>query len=1013
MKKGKRVVINVLMVIVCILTVVINAIAPWGREALDGYYGTYAVKTDKEKMEQYLAKGEETAYDVQAEGTVLVKNNGVLPLRKTKVSNVNVFGWASTNWLASGSGSAQTVGINTDLLAALNESGFAYNTELADMYESFMASNPYKDALHNYAEKTCRLYEPSISDANYYTEEMLANALDFSDTAIVVLGRYSGESIDCPRVQYKITETEKGKCEETDVVVDDSRTFLDISTEEEALLKYVAENYENVIILMNNTNQMNLSFLEDIDGIDACLVTGTTGINAAAAIPAILSGKVNPSGRLTDTYAYDFATSSTYANSGEEGEGMYTNADGLYPADGVTTNPNVGDSPLYEGVSYVDYVEGIYVGYKWYETADAEGFWDEVDNQYGKGYEGVVQFPFGYGLSYTTFTQEIVETHPTDLKKLTDENSVPFEHYLSSNLEDYGYLLKDTEVEITVKVTNTGDVAGKEVVQLYYTAPYTKGGIEKSHVELCGFAKTDLLQPGESQEVTITFPVEDMASYDCYDANANGFAGYELEAGDYVIKVMKNAHELAGENTSVTFHAPINIQYPTSAQTGAEVTNKFTGEEAVDGVSIDGSDSNANITYLTRADFKETFPVELAPNRAMTDNIADLNLYLEEDANAFIDDTDADIVTGEDNGLLLYDKNGFTELGLELGGNYNSEKWDAVLDQMTLDEMKNLVLHGYTKTMEAASVGKIQTKDYDGPAQMGGFANCIQGETTGFPNATVIAQTWNTELAYNFGLIEGAQAGELGIEGWYAPAANMHRTPFGGRNYEYYSEDEFISGRMAAKTVEGSLDAGTYCYMKHLIAYEQDSMRDSLYTWMTEQALREIYLKPFQIAIEEGGLTGIMTSYNRLGAIWAGGSYALMTGVVRDEFGFQGTIITDYSDHQNFMIMDQALRAGGDLWMDGFVMGDFTYETESNSFKQELRRACKNILYMWTNAGYENAQYNAITDSQYNDKMLVIRPVETKQVSLVTWIQLGWDVFAAALIIIWVRGIIKRRKIVK
>lgn len=976
---------NILVVIVGVLTIVINAIAPWGREALDGFYGTYAVKTDKTQMDKYLEEGEEAAFDVQAEGTVLLQNNGVLPLEK-EIKNINVFGWASTNWLASGSGSAQTVGIETDLLQALEKAGFSYNADLAKMYEKFMGANPFKDALHNYAEKTCRLYEPSITNEKYYSKDLLETAKEFSDTAIVVLGRYSGESIDCPREQYKVTETQNGKYDEKNVIVDKTRTFLDASTEEIELLEYVAANYENVIVLVNNTNQMNLNFLATIDGIDACLVTGTTGINAANAIPAILSGDVNPSGRLADTYAYDFSTSSTYTNSGMEGEGTYLNAEGLYPADGVTTNPNVGDNPLYEGVSYVDYVEGIYVGYKWYETADAEGFWDEVNNQYGKGYEGVVQFPFGYGLSYTSFTQEIVDTYPVKNPSQDD--------MLTSSDGSRFYITKDGEIRITVKVTNTGNVAGKEVVQLYYTPPYTKGGIEKSHVELCGFAKTKLLKPGECEEVTISFKVEDMASYDCYDANKNGFAGYEVEAGDYVIKVMKNAHELAGENTTATFYNPANIQYPTSSATGNDVSNKFTGETAVDGVSVDGSDSDANITYLTRADFKGTFPQNLAANRVMTDNLKDLNLYLEEDVDAFIEESDVDIVTDADNGLLLYDENGFTELGLELGGDYNHEKWDAVLDQMSLEEMKNLVLHGYTKTMEASSIGKIQTKDYDGPAQMGGFANCVQGKTTGFPNATVIAQTWNADLAYNFGLIEGSQAGELGIEGWYAPAANMHRTPFGGRNYEYYSEDEFISGIMAAKTVEGSLDAGTYCYMKHLICYEQDSMRDSLYTWMTEQALREIYLEPFQIAIKEGGLSGIMTSYNRLGAVWAGGSKALMTDVIRDEFGFQGCIITDYSDHQNFMIMDQALRAGGDLWMDGFVMGDFAYETESNSFKQELRRACKNILYMWANAGYE---------------CQIVRPVETKQVSLVTWIQIGWDLFAAVIIFLWVKGIFLTR----
>lgn len=993
--KKKYKVHTILVVIICILTIAINAIAPWGREALDGYYGIYAVKTDKEQMQKYLSMGEEIAFDVQAEGTVLVRNNGLLPLAKNEVKKVNVFGWAATNWNPSGSGSAQTLKVETDFLKALKNYGIEYNSELTDMYEDFMTGNPYSNALHNYAEKTCRLYEPAIEDTNYYSEEMLANAKAFSDTAIVVFGRYSGESIDCPKVQYKVTETKKGKYDESAVKVDEMRSFLDISIEEENLLQYVTETYENVIVVVNNTNQMNLNFLETIEGVDACLVAGTSGIHAAAALPAILYGEENPSGRLTDTYAYDFATSSTFANAGAEGEGMYTNGAGLYPADGVTTNPNVGDSPLYEGVSYVDYVEGIYVGYKWYETADAEGYWADIDNEYGKGYAGVVQFPFGYGLSYTTFTQEIVEVQPSHVDSL--EN-----YWSSSNKESLGTFEKDTEFSITVKVTNTGNVAGKEVVQLYYTAPYQKGGIEKSYVELCSFAKTNLLAPGESELVTISFTAEDMASYDCYDANGNGFKGYELDAGNYEIKIMKNAHELAGEKAAVTFHLSENIQYPTSSVTGAEVSNKFTGEDAIDGVSLDGSDSNANITYLTRADFKGTFPKEKAPNREMTENLKDLNLYTEEDANVFIDDSAQEIVTGKENGLFLYDENGFTELGLELGGDYHHAKWSDVLDQLTLEEMKNLVLHGYTKTMEAQSIGKIQTKDYDGPAQMGGFANCIQGKTTGFPNATVIAQTWNTELAYQFGLIEGAQAGELGIEGWYAPAANMHRTPFGGRNYEYYSEDEVISGRMAAKTVEGSLDAGTYCYMKHLICYEQDSMRDSLYTWMTEQTLREIYLKPFEIAIKEGGLSGIMTSYNRLGAVWAGGSRALMTDIVREEFGFQGTIITDYSDHQNFMNMDQALRAGGDLWMDGFVMGDFTYETESNSFQQELRRACKNILFMWANAGYENAQYNA------TEAMDIIRPVETKQVSLVTWIQVCWNILATVVIFWYFRSRAKK-----
>ena len=977
---------NLLMVAVCILTLVVNIIAPWGREALDGYIGTYAVKTDKDKMAEYLALGEEYAAQVQAEGSVLVKNEGVLPLDKG-VKKVNVFGWAATDWHASGSGSAQTLPVQTDFLTALKDYGIKYNTQITDMYEKFLPTNPYSNALHNYADKVCRLYEPSISDEDYYSADMLVKASYYSDVAIVVLGRYTGESIDCPRTQYKITETKEGSYDELkDIARDYDRTYLDISTEEEELLKYCGSHFSTVIVVVNSTNQMNLGFLDRISGLDACLVVGGTGIHAASVIPQILYGEINPSGRLTDTYVYDFSTSSTYTNSGEEGEGHYTNGVGRYPADGVTTNPNVGDYPKYEYVSYVDYVESIYVGYKWYETADAEGYWDDVKNVYGEGYEGVVQYPFGYGLSYTTFSQEIVNTSPV------------------------GGVVGDGEkMSITVKVTNTGGMDGKDVVQLYYTPPYEKGGIEKSHVELLAFAKTKLLEPGESQEITFDIDFEDMASYDCYDANRNGFSGYELEKGYYEIKLMKNAHELVSEDSLITYTVTAPILYYTDSVTGAVVSNKFTGTDALDGVAVDGRDSGANIVFLSRADFAGTFPQRLAPNRLMTDNVADFNVYTEEDANAWMKESDSDITTDVDSGMLLYDKNGFTQLALDLGGNYNDARWEELLNQLSYDEMKNMVLHGYTKTMEALSIGKIQTKDYDGPAQMGGFANCVQGETTGFPNSTVLAQTWNTQLAYEFGKIEGAQAGQLGIEGWYAPAANLHRTPFGGRNYEYYSEDELLSGYMAAKTVEGSLDAGTYCYMKHLLGYEQDSMRDSLYTWMTEQAMREIYLVPFKIAIREGGLTGIMTSYNRIGAVWAGGSYALMTGVIRQEYGFQGTIITDYSDHQGYMNMDEALRAGGDLWMDGFVMGDFAYETESNSFKQALRRACKNIIYMWVNAGYENAEYNKVQLTATTPAP-IIRPVEIKQISLVTWIQVGWDVFAAVTIFFWVRGMILRKK---
>lgn len=881
-----------------------------------------------------------------------------------------------------GSGSAQIASVETDFIKALKDYGIAYNEEIIRMYESFLSERPFKNALSTYSTQMSRLYEPSIQDTDYYTAEMLENAKAYSDTAIVVLGRSSGESNDCPKTQYKITKTTDGTYEEDAVIADGSRTYLDISTEEEELLAYCGKNFDKVLVVVNYTNAMTLGFLETIAGIDACLLVGTTGTNAAATIPDVIYGGISPSGKTTDTYAYDLTTAASYANAGAEGEGIYSNSVGFYPADGETTNGNVGDSPLYEGLSYIDYAEGIYLGYKWYETADAEGYWENVSNEYGTGYEGVVQYPFGYGLSYTDFNCELAECLPS----------------AGSSLQ------KDGTIAVTVKVTNVGEVAGKEVIELYFTAPYSKGGIEKSAVELCGFAKTKILSPGESQELSISFDVADMASYDCYDANANGFAGYELDAGEYQVRIMKNAHESFGADSTITYIVDEGIRYETDPVTGADVTNKFTGEDALDGVSLDGSDSDNSITYLTRADFKGSFPTADKKERILSENAAAWNLYTEEHANEWIDDTDEPIITGAENALTLYDENGFTELAYQLGADYEDGQWDALLDQMTIEEMENLVLHGYSKTSAIESVGKIQAKEFDGPAQVGGFVSGMPGLGTGFPGATVMAQTWNTELAYEFGRIEGAQAAEQGIDGWYAPASNMHRTPLGGRNYEYYSEDSFLSGVMAAKTIEGSLDAGTYCYLKHLIAYDQDTMRDGLYTWMTEQALRETYLKPYKIAIQDGGATGIMTSYNRLGAVWAGGSYALMTSVIREEYGFKGAILTDYSDHHIYMNMDQALRGGGDIWMDGMMSdGTFRYETESNSYMQALRRASKNVLYMWTNAGYENRKYNE------NAQEPLVGPIRHKTMSLVTKIQIFLDVVIVVLAFLWVYSIVKRR----
>lgn len=476
-----------------------------------------------------------------------------------------------------------------------------------------------------------------------------------------------------------------------------------------------------------------------------------------------------------------------------------------------------------------------------------------------------------------------------------------------------------------------------------------------------------------------------MASYDCYDRNENGFAGHELDAGTYLVSLRSDAHtthDLLNTPNSVVTDPVIEYEieaaeYPTDPVTGNEVSNKFTGEDAIDGISIDGSDSGADIQWLTRADFEGTFPSELAPAREMTQNLIDTNLYTEEDANAWVDPTDEPVTFDADNGLSITttDEEGNTvvsELGLELGADYDDPRWDDLLDQLNKEEGLTLVLNGYAANGAVPSIGKPATVDLDGPAQIGSFGMAMMyGTGTGFPCATVLGQTFNKNLAYDFGLSLGREGVTMGINGWYGPAINLHRSAFGGRNFEYYSEDSYQMGIMCAEAVRGAKNAGMYSYLKHLVLYEQEWNRDGIYTWLTEQTLREIYLRPFQIAIQEGGATGIMSSYNRIGAIWAGGSEALLSneGVLRGEWGFRGAVLTDYCDHHVYMNGDHQFRAGGDLWMSGVYFpgwgepAELDYETESNTFNQRLREAVKNNTYMYLNAQYANSIYNAAEDT--------------------------------------------------
>ena len=992
-------------------------------DTVKSFLATDVVDVTEEEREATMSAGRALAERVEGEGVVLVRNeDDALPL-PAGTDRVNVFGWASTQWVGSGSGSGQVTGSVTGLLDALSERGVEYNAELTDMYRSFYGERAWKGsgALNSHDTEYCRLYEPRLDDPTCYSETLLKNAEAYSDTAIVVIGRVSGESIDCPDAQYKVRD--RGGA----LTIDATRGYLELSSEEEALLAYVGATYEHVVVVVNSTNTMELGQLETIPGIDAALLAGPTGEVGARAVASVLWGDTNPSGRTTDTYAYDFRTAASWANAGEKGEGSYigSRAAGLYPADG-TANVNVGVPETYDTVRFVDYAEGVYVGYRWYETADAEGFWDGVDNEYGTGYEGVVQYPFGFGLSYTDFSWEVVGRSPGE-----------------------GFRVgRSTTYSVTVRVTNTGEVAGRDVVQLYCSAPYSPGGIEKASSVLVDFEKTRLLEPGESQEVTLSFLLDDVASYDCYDANANGFCGYELERGDYVAELRRDAHtpaECSGART--TLYVGETELCAQSLETGAEVCNRFTADDAVDGVPVDGSltegavvtgpsstvergpGAAAGITYLTRSDFEGTFPRVADADRVMDDAVAALNLYDDEQvaadaalyegslATSFVQP----LVTSAGSYWQLGEDGELTDLGYELGSDYDDARWEIVLDFVSLSDMQHLVLHGYLATGQISGIGKPLTKEVDGPAQVGSFNQLSYG--VGYPAPTVLAQTWNPGLAREVGRQLGLEAATLGVDGLYAPCANLHRTPLGGRNYEYFSEDPLVCGTMAAQVVGGARDAGTYCFLKHFAVNNQDSYRDSLYTWLTEQSLRELYLRPFQIAVE-GGATGLMSSYNRVGAVWAGGSRALLTSVLREEWGFEGAVITDYADHQDYMSADQALRAGGDLYMDGvFRNGSFSYgftqeelssargtdrAAAATSYLTNLRRATKNVLYVWLEARAANLDYNAAAAEAGTAP--IERPVKTAGPNYVGTALAMADAVAATSVVAWAHRALRRRR---
>lgn len=790
--------------------------------------------------------------EIQEEGTVLLENKDqTLPLKKS--SKVNIFGISSVAVTYGGSGSgAADESKNVNLQQGLESVGFEVNSELTDFYKENL---PKKEGGNIFSLNggDYNIYEPT---KDKYSEDLLKNAKSFSDTAVVVISRNGGEGADLPQ---NMAEYQQG---------DKDKHYLELQDVEKDMLKTVTENFDKVVVLVNSSNAMELGFLEDA-GVDAALWIGGPGSTGLNGVAKILSGEVNPSGRLVDTYAYDMTSNPTYWNTGDF---SYTNIS-------YEKTPWGAKEPQTFNYKFVNYQEGIYLGYRYYETRfvdNATGKMDEV------AYDRAVQYPFGYGLSYTNFDKEI-----TSMKEAGDK------------------------IEVTVKVTNTGDVAGKDVAQIYYTAPYTAGGIEKSHVVLAGFDKTKTLEPGQSDNLTIAFDRDDLASYDYKTEKA-----YVLDAGKYEIKLMNNAHDVIDSETYTVASKEVRKQRSSDK---AEVTNAF--EYAI-----------GEIKYLSRNDWAGTEQTERTKDQEASAQVAEeidnKNFRIDENS-----ETPVNNVVTEDNNLRLVDL---------VGADYDDERWDKLVAQMSVDEMTKLIGFGGYATGAVKSIDKPAVVDLDGPAGINGIFQGIKGIQ--YNSEVVVASTWNTDLAEKMGDAFAKEALAHGIVGLYAPAVNIHRSPFSGRNFEYYSEDPLISGKMASALVAKALENGVYTFTKHFALNDQEDNREGVATWSNEQAIREIYLKAFEIPVKEGGATAIMSSFNRIGTLWAGGNKDLLDTVLRKEWGFRGMVITDY-DGQEYMSPDQAIRNGGDLMLS--TLGDMptAVSTGTEEGVTALRRASKNILY--------------------------------------------------------------------
>ena len=861
MSRGKRFLIRGEAAIAMVLAVVVcvNMICFGPMSTLIGLAtgnGTLSDETNEEAAE--------VAEEIMEDGIVLLKNESLLPLNETK--KLNIFGWESINPAYGGAGSG---GINdlydiVSLNQGLENAGFSINQELVDFYNNYGADNPEMSI----QKQSWTLPEPPVDT---YSDELIKSAKEYSDVAVVVLSRKAGEGHNDIPMDVRKAAYDNNSDEYDDFP--EGEHYLQLSQTERDMVDMVCSNFDNVIVIYNGANQFELGFADEYPQIKSvvwCPGTGNVGFNA---LGKVFSGEVNPSGKTPDTFIYDMTTAPWW-NNAEKTE--YTNL-----ADMAVEGMNAGTAQVY-APAFTNYVEGIYVGYKYYETAAQEGAID---------YDKTVQYPFGYGLSYTEFEQKMGE------------------------LEE-----KDGQISVDVEVTNTGDVAGKDVVEVYYKPPYTNGGIEKSSANLIEFAKTDLLQPGESQTVTVTFSIEDMASYDENHAKA-----YVLEKGDYAISINSDSHTVLDQKTYTADKDVVYKGENKRASDDTAATNVF-------------EDAKGDITYLSRADhFANYEEATAAPASAELGEpyVSEYHLNSNFDKTTYLNDEDVMPTTGADNGLTLADMR---------DADYDDPRWEKLLDQLTVDEMANMIAMAGYQTAAMDSVGKVATLDFDGPAAINN--NFTGVGSIGFPIEVVVASTWNKELAQAWGECMGKISQEMGAEGWYAPGMNTHRTAFGARNYEYFSEDGVLAGNMGANAVEGARKYGVYSYIKHFALYEGNAKMVSV--WSNEQAIREIYLKPFEISVKQGGANAVMVSWSFLGDKWTGESSNLMNTVLRDEWGFRGMALTDFfrNNGHGFMNADAALANGVDAMLS-------TFNGEENNVANpehptavlQMRNACKNVMY--------------------------------------------------------------------